>query len=117
MRLISGKSFYNKPWYNSYKAMMSRCYRPKDQSYKYYGGRGIRVCDEWHNIEAFEAWEHDNPFLLEQRLTGLTLTLIIAHQIVDGQQCLNNARTEEIASLLSGTAKNEILQSGQKSLE
>lgn len=64
MRLISGKSFYNKPWYNNYRAMMSRCYRTKDQSYKYYGGRGIRVCDEWHNIEAFEAWEHDNPFFV-----------------------------------------------------
>ena len=62
MRLISGKSFYNKPWYNSYRCMMSRCYRPKDHSYKYYGGRGIKVCDEWHNIEAFEAWEQKNPF-------------------------------------------------------
>lgn len=63
-RLISGKSFYNKPWYNNYRAMMSRCYRTKDQNYKYYGGRGIKVCDEWHNIEAFEAWEHDNPFFV-----------------------------------------------------
>lgn len=117
MRLISGKSFYNKPWYNSYKAMMSRCYRPKDQSYKYYGGRGIRVCDEWHNIEAFEAWEHDNPFLSEQRLTGLTLTLITAHQIAVGQQCLSNAKTDGTVLLSSVTVNATTLLSGQKSRE
>lgn len=62
MRLIEGKSFYNKPWYNSYRSMMSRCYREKDASYKYYGGRGIAVCDEWHNIENFEKWVDENPF-------------------------------------------------------
>lgn len=63
MRLIEGKIFYNKPWYNSYRCMMSRCYRVKDASYKYYGGRGICVCDEWHNIENFEKWVEKNPFI------------------------------------------------------
>lgn len=45
MRLIKGQTFYKKPWYNSYRCMHSRCYRTKDPSYKYYGGRGIKVCD------------------------------------------------------------------------
>lgn len=62
MRLIKGKTFYNKPWYNSYRCMMSRCYRPKDPSYKYYGGRGIAVCSEWHSIESFEKWVENNPY-------------------------------------------------------
>ena len=61
-RLIKGRSFYKEPWYNSYRCMMSRCYREKDPSYKYYGGRGIKVCDEWHNILAFEAWVKQHPF-------------------------------------------------------
>lgn len=61
-RLIKGKSFYKKPWYNSYRSMMSRCYREKDASYKFYGGRGIKVCDEWHDIQNFEKWVEDNPF-------------------------------------------------------
>ena len=55
-RLIKGKSFYNKPWYNSYRAMMDRCYRENASNYANYGGRGIEVCKEWHDIENFEKW-------------------------------------------------------------
>lgn len=35
--------------YALYNEIKSRCYREKTESYKYYGGRGIRVCDEWLN--------------------------------------------------------------------
>lgn len=31
-----------------HNAMMSRCYNVSSKSYKDYGGRGIRVFDEWH---------------------------------------------------------------------
>lgn len=31
----------------SYDAMMSRCYKPKNNRYYLYGGRGITVCDRW----------------------------------------------------------------------
>jgi hypothetical protein len=27
--------------------MRNRCYNPKNNRYKIYGGRGIKVCDEW----------------------------------------------------------------------
>jgi hypothetical protein len=27
--------------------MKRRCYNPNDENYRYYGGRGIRVCDRW----------------------------------------------------------------------
>jgi hypothetical protein len=33
--------------------MMARCYRKTDPSYKYYGGRGIKVCQEWHSVKGF----------------------------------------------------------------
>ena len=29
--------------------MMSRCYNKSRDNYKYYGGRGITVCDRWRN--------------------------------------------------------------------
>lgn len=62
MRLIKGRSFYKEPWYNSYRAMMDRCYREKNVNYKYYGGRGIKVCDDWHNILNFETWVKEHPY-------------------------------------------------------
>lgn len=40
-----------------YDAMMGRCYRPTDTSYKAYGLKGIRVCSEWiKNIDSFRKW-------------------------------------------------------------
>lgn len=27
--------------------MKRRCYNPEEKFYKDYGGRGIKVCDEW----------------------------------------------------------------------
>jgi len=35
--------------YVSWKKMRERCNSPKDIGYKSYGGRGIRVCEEWNN--------------------------------------------------------------------
>lgn len=33
--------------------MMRRCYKPKDNRYSRYGGRGIAVCARWHDVHAF----------------------------------------------------------------
>lgn len=83
MRLIKGRSFYREPWYNSYRCMKSRCYREKDPSYKYYGGRGIKVCNEWLNIENFEKWVQEHPYF-----EGATLDRINT----DGDYEPNNCR-------------------------
>lgn len=62
MRLIEGRSFYKEPWYGSYHSMMDRCYRRKAHNCPQYGGRGITVCEEWHNIELFEKWVSNSSF-------------------------------------------------------
>ena len=82
MRLIKGRSFYDKPWYNSYRCMMSRCYREKDASYKLYGGRGIKVCDKWHDISEFEKWVHENPYF-----KGATLDRIDTNGDYEPKNC------------------------------
>jgi len=33
--------------------MVYRCTNPKDAKWKYYGGRGVSVCDRWLNYENF----------------------------------------------------------------
>lgn len=37
-------------------AMKERCNNPKYKDYKYYGGRGIKVCQEWQDFESFYKW-------------------------------------------------------------
>lgn len=40
--------------YRAWDNAKSRCYNPKNSMYKYYGGRGIRMCDRWlHSFENF----------------------------------------------------------------
>ena len=33
--------------YRRWRSMFDRCYRPKQVGYKFYGGRGITICDRW----------------------------------------------------------------------
>jgi hypothetical protein len=42
-----GKS--HSPEYQAWRDMKYRCYNPNVKSYKYYGARGIKVCDQWRN--------------------------------------------------------------------
>lgn len=36
--------------------MMRRCYHKSNHNYERYGGRGITVCDEWHDPSVFIVW-------------------------------------------------------------
>ena len=42
------------PEYCAWDTMKRRCNSPQDKGYKYYGGRGITVCDEW--MKSFPAF-------------------------------------------------------------
>ena len=43
--------------------MKTRCYNPNSLSYYRYGGRGIKICDEWKdNFLAFALWALDNGY-------------------------------------------------------
>lgn len=42
------------PLYPTWRAMNQRCYYSKSSSYPNYGGRGIRICEEWRRD--FKAW-------------------------------------------------------------
>lgn len=59
--------------YSTWRGMIRRCTQPGYGSYEYYGGRGIRVCDEWLDFTTFA------KFLVErlgQRPDGYTLDRI-----------------------------------------
>jgi hypothetical protein len=47
-----------------FKGMKQRCSNPKHSSYKNYGGRGIRVCEEWlTDSSSFFEWAVDNGYV------------------------------------------------------
>ena len=48
--------------------MKSRCLNSKSISYKNYGSRGIRVCDEWLSYENFHNWAITNGYSDELQL-------------------------------------------------
>ena len=39
--------------YNTWRAMMRRCYKPHDKDYPRYGGVGVTVCVRWHEYIKF----------------------------------------------------------------
>jgi hypothetical protein len=49
------------PTYESWAAMIKRCTNPKIKYFKYYGGRGIRVCERWRSFENFLADMGERP--------------------------------------------------------
>jgi hypothetical protein len=55
--LVAIHGMYRTPEYISWQSMKARCTNPNNQQYHDYGGRGIRVCDEWMN--SFEAFYRD----------------------------------------------------------
>lgn len=50
-KLIHGES--HSPTYNTWKNLRSRCNNIKNNSYKDYGARGIKVCDRWKSFNLF----------------------------------------------------------------
>lgn len=39
--------------YNIWRGMIARCSKPKTTHYKYYGGKGLKVCDRWSIFQNF----------------------------------------------------------------
>lgn len=49
--------------YTEWQSMKARCYSKTRAFYEYYGGRGIKVCDEWkQNYLAFREWSLKNGY-------------------------------------------------------
>ena len=75
------------PLYATWRGMLNRCENENAQGYKDYGGRGIRVCDEWHDKEGFdrfEKWSYDNGYAPE---AGLSLDRIDVNGNYEPSNC------------------------------
>jgi hypothetical protein len=50
----------DKKMYAVWHAMINRCYNKDNWRYKYYGGRGILVCESWQNFDNYYNWIKNN---------------------------------------------------------
>lgn len=48
--------------YGVWSAMLNRTRNPNASNYKYYGGRGISVCDAWQDYQNFKEWALSNGY-------------------------------------------------------
>lgn len=70
------------PHYSRWRNMIDRCENPNSPSYPDYGGRGIRVCDRWHDIANF----------VDDLPSGFKLGMEIDRIDNDGDYCPGNVR-------------------------
>lgn len=62
-----GKSDHSYRLYRIWCGMRSRCYKEYTKGFKYWGGKGIKICQEWHDFTIFEKWAIENGY--EDNLT------------------------------------------------
>ena len=86
--------------YEVWCSMKYRCDNPHNKAYKYYGARGIKVCDEWYEFSTFREWALNNGYT-----QGLTIDRINVDMgytpsncrwITISEQCKNQRRTIKV---------------------
>lgn len=60
VRITHGKS--GTRLHGIWAGMLARCRNKKVKSYKYYGAKGVKVCEEWHDFKTFRKWAMANGY-------------------------------------------------------
>jgi|HubBroStandDraft_2_1064218.scaffolds.fasta_scaffold545684_2 hypothetical protein len=72
------------PLYRLWKAMVRRCESDKAHNYKWYGAKGVKVCDEWRtDYTKFRDWALANGYVRYLELDRINS---------DGNYCPENCR-------------------------
>lgn len=91
--------------YHVWKAMRKRCRNPNDTYFHLYGGRGIKVCDEWQNFKNFLKWATENGYDKDAPFGKCTIDRI-DH---DGDYCPENCRLVDMTVQNRNKSSNHYL--------
>ena len=83
-----------------HRDMLARCYNPHRKAFKRYGGRGIRVCDEWRGKEGLK---HFNEWAIHN---GYSDNLTIDRINNDGNYEPKNCRWVSNKTQVNNTSRN-----------
>ena len=86
--------------YGIWLGMKTRCNNHKVDSYRLYGGRGIKVCEEWNDYLTFKKWALDN---------GYSDELSIDRIDNDGDYCPQNCKWSTLIEQANNRRANHYL--------
>lgn len=89
------------PLYRVWMGMRARCNNPAHIEYHNYGGRGIKVCEEWNDFLVFNTWGLENGYA-----PGLT----IDRKKVNGNYCPKNCRWLTMREQCNNTRVNHFIE-------
>ena len=69
--------------YHRYRNMLDRCHNSSHRDYKYYGGRGIKVCDRWRGRDGLTNYLSD----MGDRPEGMTIDREDNNEGYDPENC------------------------------
>lgn len=92
---------YKKPLKVMFSNMYRRCYVPTARRFERYGGRGIKICDEWiRERAAFYRWAASSGYR-----PGMSIDRID----YNGNYCPSNCRFVPLAEQAGNTSRNVLL--------
>lgn len=83
--------------YRRWVAMRKRCNNPHNREYDRYGGRGIKVCDEWQDYAVFKEWALSHGYSPELSLDRID---------VNGNYCPENCRFVDMTTRARNRTNN-----------